>query len=590
MNANFRSSTSARTASNVVIALVAALGCLSLASPSLAQPALERGFGGPNDFGTSCLSWNDDGTSQAISLAEAFPDGLNFFGTVHRTMYVNTNGNITFSGPVATFTPSAFPLTRTMPTPMIAPYWADIDIRGESATGCEHSSTDGNDWGEGECMLTPGDDNGVYWHLEPGRAVMTWDRAGYFNCNDDRKMTFQLILTTPDACTDPGDFDVEFRYTTCEWATGYASMGTGGFGEGAAQVGFDAANGRDFVQLPESRTGTIHTTVCSSSNVGVTGVWRFQIRAGTVVCPGAGMICDTGDPGVCAEGRTQCLGGGVDCVPVVASSAERCDGVDNDCDGDTDEETVTEPICAMGSVCRAGTCVNLCFEGACAAGYECDPAGNLCVEEGCVGVMCAEGERCSRGVCGGACAGVVCPAGQDCASGRCVDLCEGQTCDDCTVCEHGDCVDRCSATSCPAGQACDTDGRCIDAGCLGVTCDPGTVCREGACADACDGARCPVGEVCMDGACMTPPPVPDAGMPDAGAPDAFVFEGDAGTDSGPGPILADTGTTCGRRCQMEMERARQGCACSAPARTTPSPLGLFAGLAIAIGALARRRR
>ena len=94
----------------------------------------------------------------------------------------------------------------------------------------------------------------------------------------------------------------------------------------------------------------------------------------------------------------------------------------------------------------------------------------------------------------------------------------------------------------------------------------------------------------MAGACMTPPPVPDAGMPDAGPPDAFVFEGDAGTDTGPPPILADTGTTCGRRCQMEMERARQGCACSAPARTAPSATGLLAGLTIAFAMFLRRRR
>lgn len=553
-----------------------------------AQPMLERGFGGPNGFGTSCLSYNDDGSSAAISLDRAFPSGLNFFGMVHRTMYVNTNGNITFSGPVPTFTPTAFPLMRSMPTPMIAPYWADVDIRGERmGGGCANMSTSGSAWPEGGCMLRPGANNGVYWHLEPGRAVITWDRVGYFLCHDDRQMTFQLILTAVDGCGAAGDFDVEFRYTQCEWTTGDASGGTGGFGGTPAQVGFDAANGRDFVQLPESRTATIHTTVCTSSNVGIPGVWRFQVRAGAVVCPGAGTLCDTRMPGVCAEGRTQCVGGGVECRPVVAPSPERCDGVDNDCDGDTDEESVGMPICSAGQVCRAGVCVATCLDGACSPGFECERGTNLCVEEGCAGVSCPEGQRCSRGVCGGACAGVVCPAGQDCVAGRCVDLCAGLTCDDCTVCERGECVERCTATSCPAGRTCDRMGRCVETACSGVSCEPGFVCREGTCHDACEGAACPRGEVCRLGACV---PLPDAGMPDAGAPDAFVFEGDAGLDAGPAPILPDTGTICGRRCQLEMERARRGCGCSVPARgrVTFGALGIIA--AVGVLAVYRRRR
>ena len=338
-----------------------------VAGTAAAQPMLETGLGGPNNYGTSCLSYNDDGSSVAIPLEPAFgADGLNFFGMTHRTMYVNTNGNITFSGPVSTFTPDPFPLTRTMPTPMIAPYWTDIDTRAVAgaAPGC-HPSTDGNDWGLGACRVVPGDVNGVYWQLQPGRAVITWDQVGYYNCHDDLEMTFQLILTRPPDCSAPGDFDVEFRFTQCEWNTGDASNGTGGFStmmsstcrrdsdcydsfdesfvceipagasvgrcfEGVpAQAGFDAGNGTDFVQIPGSRTSTVHTTMCTGSNVGMPGVWKFQIRAGSVICPGAGVVCDTGMPGVCAEGRQQCVGGGTMCRPVVTSSPERCDGLDN---------------------------------------------------------------------------------------------------------------------------------------------------------------------------------------------------------------------------------------------------------------------
>jgi len=563
-----------------------------MAGTAAAQPMLETGLGGPNDYGTSCLSYNDDGSSVAIPLVDAFGmDGLNFFGTTHNTMYVNTNGNITFSGPVATFTPAAFPLSRAMPTPMIAPYWTDIDNRGTPAGsgggfGCLNPSTDGNDWGLGMCRMAPGEQNGIYWQLQPGRAVITWDRVGYFSCNDDLRMTFQLILTRPADCSASGDFDVEFRFTQCEWTTGDASGGTNGFGGTPAQCGFDAGNGRDFVQIPGSRAAGINRVMCDTSNVGENGVWRFQIRAGSVVCPGAGVVCDTLQPGVCNEGRNQCLGTGTVCRPVVASSPERCDGLDNDCDGTVDDETAATPICAAGARCVTGRCIDPCFDNACDTGFECEMPSGLCVPTGCSNITCPLGERCMAGVCGGPCAGITCPSGQDCREGRCLDLCDGLTCDDCSVCERGACEDKCPAVACGAGEACTPEGRCVASGCVGMSCDTGFVCTATGCTDACLGTVCPSGEMCTLGACRLPPPRPDAGMPDTGpVPDAGPP-----IDAYQAPIFADGGEVCNRRCMMERELANRGCGCSVPTHsgsTTAMWLGIGAlGLVLA----SRRRR
>jgi hypothetical protein len=53
--------------------------------------------------------------------------------------------------------------------------------------------------------------------------------------------------------------------------------------------------------------------------------------------PGAGAPCDTGLLGVCKPGTTACTGGSLKCNQNVQSSTEKCDGVDNDCNGKTDE-------------------------------------------------------------------------------------------------------------------------------------------------------------------------------------------------------------------------------------------------------------
>ena len=53
--------------------------------------------------------------------------------------------------------------------------------------------------------------------------------------------------------------------------------------------------------------------------------------------PGGLLACNTGNVGVCADGRTNCRAGRVDCDQQVQPSPEVCDGLDNNCDGNADE-------------------------------------------------------------------------------------------------------------------------------------------------------------------------------------------------------------------------------------------------------------
>ncbi len=553
---------------------------LSLASVADAVPLL-TGFGGPTGYGLpqNCVHPNDDGsyagpppatgsTAAPIDVTRAFPSGLNFFGNNYRSMYVNTNGNITFRGALAQFTPAAFPVAMQ---PMIAPWWADVDTRGGGQPAR----------------------NNICFHVEPNRVVVTWNNVGYFSAHDDRQNDFQLVMTTSNTCSTTGDFDVEFRYNRCQWTTGDASGGAGGVGGTPAQVGFDAGDLRNYVALPMSRSAAI-LDVCRTSNVpgGAPGLWRFQIRGGVLEggCAGGGTACTVaGQRGACANGINICAGMGTACRQVNAPRDERCNGYDDDCDGEADEG---DALCPRNYVCERGSCVERCSaELGCLAGRTCTAAG-VCVETACLDRNCPAGQRCVGGACVEPCSGVTCPVGQICRAGRCANPCDGVTCNAMEVCNPatGLCVPGCQCTPCAAGQSCQPDGYCVSDDCAGITCPTGTYCRGGQCRDRCetgpDTRLCPSGERCSLGLCVTDSPA-DAGPPrvDASTDASTDASADASTDASrrdAGDAVAQDSAT------GPFEPRSPGWQCSTPnaGATDARSAGV---LALALAALARRR-
>jgi len=219
-----------------------------------------------------------------------------------------------------------------------------------------------------------------------------------------------------------------------------------------------------------------------------------------VACPGSGTACDSGKPGTCQPGLTECVAGGtLACKPQLDPTDENCDGLDNDCNGDIDDGD----ICPTGEICDRGACVARCSDLAdtCLSTEVCNAAG-YCVDAACADVTCEPGEKCLNGACMAPCEGVVCPVPSLCLAGRCADPCAGVTCGNGRVCERGVCVPTCDCQVCGAGLECAGDGRCVPVGCAGKDCASGEACVAGSCVDACDGAACPTGEKCVSGACV----------------------------------------------------------------------------------------
>jgi hypothetical protein len=254
------------TASLRMLMLSALFGA-ALPSAAAAQADLITGLGGPAGFGPGILEYNDDGSSAEIDLSPAFPNGLEYFGQRFRSLFVNNNGSITFGGATGTFTPQRFPVNGNR---MVAPFWADVDTRvgGRPAR------------------------NGVYWSVQPGRFVATWHNVGFYPSNNSHENTFQLVIISDEHLDEDNLWRVEFRYARCEWTTGGASGGQGGFGGTPAQAGFDAGNGQIYEILPGSGTASV-LQLCHTSNVGSPGLWEFDIYMGRPqmgMTPGEGEV------------------------------------------------------------------------------------------------------------------------------------------------------------------------------------------------------------------------------------------------------------------------------------------------------------
>jgi MYXO-CTERM domain-containing protein len=338
-----------------------------------------------------------------------------------------------------------------------------------------------------------------------------------------------------------------------------------------------------FEDLPVSPTSF------TANNDGDFNDFVFYITG--IVCSGGGEPCDTGKQGACAIGKTDCSENGEpgQCREVVKPTTEKCDNVDNDCNGQVDDGD----LCPIGKVCDHGSCVAACNTGEfkCPPDLDCDRG--FCIDPLCVGVMCEMGKACRAGTCVGACDGVTCPLGQECQLGHCVDLCAGVECMEGQVCEGGLCLADCGCRTCGAGKTCAPDGRCVDSGCETQTCLVGQVCVAGTCQDACTSAVCPGKAACVQGVCAAPIEDPSMETPGTGGSDGIgglTFGPMAGALSFAGSGAGKGGSGPGSMLSSGQSFPAPGCACRAVGTSGPASLAWLALGAFGLAQLRRRRR
>ncbi len=330
------------------------------------------------------------------------------------------------------------------------------------------------------------------------------------------------------------------------------TTGTGNtaLGDVVLDVNIDGLNGSD---VPNVGADTADSAVSTDSLQPDTDAVDSSVTPGDAVADAADATVCAGDEGCPCTQDTDCKSekcidksGTKTCGPVCKPTdppTEVCDGVDNDCNGKTDESTCNDSnpctvdlcnassptapdttcthtaavdgtVCEDGSkctekdACAAGSCVgstvncddnNPCTDDACDMAVGCSNTNNT---KGCDDKEpCTSGDTCTAGACvsgkptqcddGNPCTDDACNLGQGCTATD-----NTKACDDGSKCTDGD---TCKAGSCVPGIAIECND---DNGCTNDSCNPAVGCTTTDNNSACeDGNACTTGDTCAGGKC-----------------------------------------------------------------------------------------
>ena len=213
---------------------------------------------------TTALPANDDLYTGLVNIGF----GLNFYGNNWNQLYVNNNGNVTFTQPLGTYTP--FGITGGT-LAMLAPFFADVDTRaGDVVTYGANTLGGKNVFG------------------------VNWIDVGYYSTHTDKLNSFQLIITDRSDIS-AGDFDFQFNYDEILWETGDASSGSGGMGGQSASAGWTNGAGDYYAFVGSLVNGALidggpNALTAGSLNSNVLGQYNFSVRGGNIVPPSNDVV------------------------------------------------------------------------------------------------------------------------------------------------------------------------------------------------------------------------------------------------------------------------------------------------------------
>ncbi len=167
---------------------------------------LNSGLGGTSGYGEQSFKTTggytgslDDG-SRLVDISGVFGSGgMDVYGARYTSIYINTNGLITFNSAQPSYTPAAL---TTLGQPSLAPFWTDIDI------------SKGGD---------------IYWDIDAttGKITVTWLNVAPYTGGGTN--SFQAVITN----LGGGDFGVDYIYNSIGFTNGYAGQATVGISDGS---------------------------------------------------------------------------------------------------------------------------------------------------------------------------------------------------------------------------------------------------------------------------------------------------------------------------------------------------------------------
>ncbi len=218
--------------------------------------ALVNGLGGTKGFGEYTMSVDDD-YFKTVDLTSVFPEGVEFGSSVYTQVDININGALHFGnigdGSHSSFTPTGI---AGATSPIIAPFWTDIDV-SRSAQGIT------NEYDEaGNLVGHSTGSNRVYYDFDTENKIftVTWDDVSAYSSSTTGAAAFQVRLHN----IGGDNMSIEIIYENLEYggSSGAARMGwsTGdnpspGGTEGVDYYEFPASGDADAIVLLPNRRG-----------------------------------------------------------------------------------------------------------------------------------------------------------------------------------------------------------------------------------------------------------------------------------------------------------------------------------------------